>query len=75
VVVVERFARQLAVFAGFGGGLSGEVGVGGCEMPDADELEGCDALLGRVLGELALRVVAGGGAWRSAARMLAFRVR
>jgi hypothetical protein len=60
VVVVERFARELAVFAGSGGGLSGEVGVGGCEMPDADELEGPDALLRAMLGEVVLRLVAVG---------------
>jgi hypothetical protein len=58
VVVVERFARQLAVFAGSGGGLGGEVGVGGCEMPDTGEREGCDALLGIKLCEFALRPVA-----------------
>jgi hypothetical protein len=44
VVVVERFACEFALFAGSGGGLCGEVGVGGCEMTDADELEGRDAL-------------------------------
>jgi hypothetical protein len=60
VVVVERFARQLAVFAGSGGGLSGEVGVGCCEMADADELKARDASLGRDPGEVALRLVAVG---------------
>jgi hypothetical protein len=60
VVVIERFARQLAVLAGSGGGLRGEVGVGGCEMADADELEARDAPLRRGLGEVALRLVAVG---------------
>jgi hypothetical protein len=60
VVVVKRFARELAVFAGSGGGLGGEAGVGGCEMPDAGEREVCDALLRGELGELALRLVAVG---------------
>jgi hypothetical protein len=55
--VIERFAGQLAVLAGSCGGLSGEVGVGGCEMPDADELEGCDAPVGRQVSEVALRLV------------------
>ena len=65
MVVVERFARELAVFAGSGGGLSGEVGVGGCEMADADEVEGRDALLRCEIGELALHGVAVGEQLRS----------
>ena len=41
-----------------GGRLSGEVGVGGCEMTDADEFEACDAAFGRGLCELLLFLVA-----------------
>jgi hypothetical protein len=58
VVVIERFARELAVLTGSGGRLSGEVRVGGCEMADADELKACDAPLRGELGELALLAVA-----------------
>jgi hypothetical protein len=54
VVVVERFSREFAVFAGSGGRLSGEVGVGGCEMARTDELERRDALVAGELHELAL---------------------
>jgi hypothetical protein len=43
-VLVERFARQLAVLTGSCGRLRGEPGVGGCEMPHADELERRDPL-------------------------------
>jgi hypothetical protein len=43
-VVAKRFARQLAVFTGPSSRLSGEPGIGGCEMADADELERCDPL-------------------------------
>ena len=46
VVGGERFARQFALFAGAGGGLSSKQGVGGCEMADADELKAPDVLLG-----------------------------
>jgi hypothetical protein len=60
VVVVERFARELAMFAGPGGGLSGEVGVGGCEMTHADELKPADPAFGVDLGDLTLRLVAVG---------------
>jgi hypothetical protein len=58
VVVTERFARELAVFAGAGGGLGGEVGVGGCEMADADELEPAHATLGGGLRKFALLLIA-----------------
>lgn len=61
VVVIERFARQLAVFAGSGGGLGGEVGVGGCEMADANELEPADTAFGSGLRELALPLIAVSG--------------
>jgi hypothetical protein len=57
VVVFERFARQLAVFAGSGGGLRGEVGVGGCEMADADEVKPAHAPLRGGLRELALPLI------------------
>ncbi len=57
-MVVERFSRELAVFAGSGGSLSSKEGVGGCEMTNADELEAPDALLLGQLGEGALRLVA-----------------
>jgi len=58
VVVIERFARELAVFAGSCGGLGGEECVGGCEMADADEFEASDALLRSEFGERALCLVA-----------------
>jgi hypothetical protein len=54
VVVVERFARQLAVLTRSRGGLSGQVRVGGCEMADTDELEPRDAPLRDGLRKLAL---------------------
>jgi hypothetical protein len=57
VVVIEPFVRQLAVFAGSGGGLSGQVGVGGCEMADANEVKPRDAPLRGGLGELALLLI------------------
>jgi hypothetical protein len=60
-MVVERFTRQLALLTGSRGRLSGEVGVGGCEMTDADELERADALGWGELRERALCVVAAVG--------------
>jgi hypothetical protein len=60
VVVIERFARQFAVLTRSGGYLSGEVGVGGCEMTQADELKARDALFGVGLRELALLLIAVG---------------
>jgi hypothetical protein len=57
VVVIERFARQFAMFAGSGGRLSGEVGIGSCDMTDTDELEACDTALGGGRREVALLLV------------------
>ena len=61
MVVIERFTRQFAVLTRSSGRLSGEIGVCGCEMADADEVEPCDAPFGRGLGELALPLVGGVG--------------
>jgi hypothetical protein len=57
---MQRFARQFAMFAGPCGGLSGEVGIGSCEMTDANELKARDPALIGGLGELALRSVSVG---------------
>ena len=48
------------MFAGSGGGLSGEVGVGGCEMADTHELKAPNPVLGGELRELALALSAVG---------------
>ncbi|MDT5208985.1 MAG: hypothetical protein QOF67_1400, partial [Mycobacterium sp.] len=58
VVVIERFTRQLAVFAGSGSGLSSQVGVRSCEMADADEVKPAHAPLGLCLRERALLLIA-----------------
>jgi hypothetical protein len=59
-IVVERFARQLAVLTGPSGRLGGEEGIGGCEMTHADELKRCDPLGVDELRKLALHRVASG---------------
>ena len=56
-MVAERFARQLAVLAGPSGGLSGQHGVGGCEMTHANELKGRDAFGVGELRQLALHPI------------------
>lgn len=58
MIVIERFARQFAVLTRPCGRLSGQVGVGGCEMAYADELKASDAPFGVNLGQFTLRVVA-----------------
>ncbi len=57
VVGGERFACEFALLAGSGGGLGSEVGVGGCEMTDTDEVEARHALFDGQLGESALRLI------------------
>ena len=57
-VVAERFARQLAVLTRPSSRLSGEPGIGGCEMADTDELERRDPLRVVELRQLALHPIA-----------------
>ena len=45
MTVRQLLAREPPVFAGLRRCLGGEVGVGGCEMADADEFDPRDPLL------------------------------
>jgi hypothetical protein len=49
VVLIQRFTRELAMFAGSAGRLSSQEGVSGCEMTHANELKRRDAPIAREL--------------------------